>query len=97
MKYKESRTLQASDLRSLCIRKNWYTCGTNDEYYALLQRTHKPGYFTAAEMTTEKLAEIAADIHKHSDERYCNDGYLPDIPGIMFELAKICDTCFEEE
>ena len=95
MSYKESRTLQASELRTLCIRKNWYTCGDNDEYYALFGRLRSG--FQAAEMTTEKLAEIAADIHQHSDERDCKDGYLPDIPGIMFELAKICDTCFEEE
>ena len=95
MKYIERRTLQASELRALCILKNWYTCGTNDEYCALFNRLRTN--FIAAEMTTEKLAEIAADIHQHSDARDCNDGYLPDIPGIMFELAKICDTTFEEE
>lgn len=95
MKYIERRTLQASELRSLCIRKNWYTNGTNDEYCAMLRRTSHN--FQAVEMTTEKLAEIAEDIRQHSDERDCNDGYLPDIPGIMFDLAKICDTTFEEE
>ena len=95
MKYTETRTLQASELRTLCVRKNWYTRGTNDEYYALLRQTSHD--FQAVEMTTEKLAEIAADIRQHSDEQDCNDGYLPDIPGIMYELAKVCDTCFQEE
>lgn len=93
-KYTEKRTLQASELRALCIRKNWYTCGTNAEYCAMFDRL-RSGYLPA-EMTTEKLAEIAEDILQHSDAQDCNDGYLQDIPGIMFELAKICDTCFEE-
>lgn len=93
MKYTETRTLSAYDLRALCIKKNWYTCGTNEEYTALFHSlTHN---YLAVEMTTEKLAEIAADIYQHSDADDCTDGYL-DICSIMYDLAKTCNTTFEE-
>ena len=94
MKYTEHRTLSACSLRNLCIQKNWYTKGTNEEYYNMFRLlTHD---FHAAEMTTDKLSEIAADIYNHSSEDDCTDGYL-EIPDIMYDLAKICDTVFVEQ
>ena len=93
MKYIETRTLSAYELRALCIKKNWYTCGTNEEYSNLLHRCS--ANFVAVEMTTEKLAEIASDIFQHSDADDCTDGYL-EITSIMYDLAKACDTTFEE-
>ena len=35
--YKEVRTINKSDLRILCIRKSWYTEGTNEDYMELLK------------------------------------------------------------
>lgn len=32
MNYKEVRKIRAGKLRNLCIEKNWYTRGTNEEY-----------------------------------------------------------------
>ena len=93
MKYTETRTMSAYSLRALCIKKNWYTCGTNEEYTALFHRL--TSNYLAVEMTTEKLAEIATDIFQHSDANDCTDGYL-DICSIMYDLAKTCDTTFEE-
>ena len=31
-KFREVRTVSASDIRKLCIRNNWYTRGDNDQY-----------------------------------------------------------------
>jgi hypothetical protein len=94
MKYIERRTLDASELRNLCIRKNWYTNGTTEEYCNLFDMlTHN---FFYAEMTTEKLAELATDIYNHSDADDCTDGYL-EITDIMFDLAKACHTVFIEQ
>lgn len=93
MKYIETRTLCAYELRALCIRKNWYTGGTNEEYLGLFDRLTEN--HLAAEMTTEKLAEIAADILEHSNPDSCADGYL-DIPDIMYDLAKACCVTFRE-
>ena len=89
MKYRERRTLTAESLRNTCIKFDWYTNGTNEEYYncfRLLRDEH--GY---AEMTTEKLAEVAADIFAHSEEVNALD-----IPYVMYGLAKACDTVFIE-
>lgn len=93
-KYIERRTLSADELRNLCIRKNWYTNGTNKEYCNLFGLLTKD--FHSAEMTTEKLAEIATDIFNHSDENDCTDGYL-EIPDIMYDLARACHTVFIEQ
>ena len=90
MKYKETRILSADKLRALCIERDWYTLGDCEEYSALFDKL-RDCLWQSVEMTTEKLAEIAQDIMEHSD--------LPEdytITCIMFELARICTTYFEE-
>ena len=85
----EKRTLSMYRLRSLCVTNEWYTCGTNEEYANLLSSVHDDN-FEPVEMTTQKLAEIAADIMRHSN--------MPadyDLCCVMYELAKVCETCFE--
>lgn len=84
MKYTETRKIFAEDLRSLCIKMNWYTLGTNHDYARLLFD------FTNGSATTEKLAQIAEDIKAHSETEY-------EITSIMFELARICRSFFEVE
>ena len=59
--YKEIRTLSSMDLRALCISEDWYTGGTNEEYYNLMQMTEKEN------ITTDDIVEIATDIIEHSD------------------------------
>ena len=93
MKFTERRTLQADTLRRLCIKKNWYTIGTNEEYCNLFSLLREN--YLSAEMTAERLALIAADIMEHSDADDCADGYL-EITDIMHDLAKACDTVFTE-
>ena len=88
MKYKEIRTLTANNLRELCIRQNWYTCGDNAEYEHLL-------YDLAASkphLTTEDIIEIAEDIAAHSN---LQDGY--DVAGIAWEVNRSCNVSFEQQ
>lgn len=94
MKFKERRTMSGYDLRNLCIKKNWYTRGTNGDYCELFEML--VDNCLSAEMTADKLYEIAANIFNHSDENDCTDGYLY-IPDIMYDLAKICSTVFIEQ
>ena len=84
MKYTETRTLYASDLRTLCIRENWYTHGDNDEYDALMCKTF------CANLTTEVIADIAQDIKDHSETDL-------EIPEIMYAVAAISHTTFAVE
>ena len=81
MKYTETRILHASDLRTLCIRENWYTHGDNDEYDALMCKTF------CANLTTEVIADIAQDIKDHSETDL-------EIPEIMYAVAAISHTTF---
>ena len=89
MKYTETRILDSSKLRSLCIEHNWYTHGNNEEYAHLFSMLHDEDG-CPENMTTDKLAEIAADIMAHSE--------ITDytITSVMFELARKCYTYFEE-
>lgn len=59
--YKVVRKLSMSALRSLCIEKEWYTNGDNDEYSHMLNMTKKE------DITSDDIVEIAADIMEHSD------------------------------
>ena len=92
--YKEIRRLHSTDLRALCIREDWYTGGTNEEYANLMDMTKKDN------ITTDDIVEIATDIIEHSDsargkfERASGgeDFYLH----VMFLIAESCNTYFEE-
>lgn len=84
MKYTETRTLHASDLRTLCIRENWYTLGDNDEYDTLMCKTF------CQNLTTEIIADIAQDIKDHSETDM-------EIPEIMYAVASISHTTFAED
>lgn len=89
-KYTETRVLNMENLRSLCIKNRWYTCGTNEEYDALFARLYDETG-CPANMTTENLAEIADDIMEHSRI----SDYT--ITSVMSELARACCTYFVEE
>lgn len=89
MKYTETRILDSSKLRTVCIQQAWYTCGTNEEYSNLFSKLHDENG-CPENMTTEKLAEIAADIMAHSEI----SDYT--ITSVMFVLARACITYFDE-
>ncbi len=78
--YKEIRRIFACDLRQLCVEKDWYTAGDNDEYKHLL-------FDLASDkenITTADIIEIAEDIMEHSEmEPDCT------IEGIALEVARI--------
>lgn len=83
----ETRIMYADDLRRLCIEKDWYTYGSNEEYAKLFLRLDRADG-ERAEMTPEKLYEIAEDIRLNSDWRWTT-------PAIMYELTRICQSFFE--
>ena len=92
--YKEIRKLHTSDLRALCIREDWYTGGTNEEYANLMNMTFKDN------ITTDDIVEISTDIIEHSEtakqkfERASGgeNFYLH----VMYLVAEACFTYFEE-
>lgn len=93
--YIEKRIINSSDIRTLCIEHNWFTEGTNEEYAELLDYgngwKYEGGY---RNITTDDLVEMATLIAEYSELDW-DDGNGDPIPMIMFELAKICTSCFE--
>lgn len=62
MKFKEARMIRSDEVKAMCIKDGFYTCGTNAEYCHLL--------FDLCEnkdASLEDLEEIAIDILDHSD------------------------------
>lgn len=94
--YKEVRRLHSTDLRALCIREDWYTGGTNEEYARLMEMTEKEN------ITTDDIVEIATDIIEHSDSAV---KAIKESAGLttgeiythfMFLIAEACHTFFTE-
>lgn len=88
MKFTETRTMNSSKLRSICIKMDWYTRGTNEEYSNLFAKLHDD-MGCPVHLTTEKLVEIAEDIWEHSEIQ----DYT--IESVLFELARTCYTYFD--
>lgn len=57
----ELKTTAIDDVRQLCIKKNWYTRGTNKEYDKLFNLV-KDG---------AAIMDIARDIYLHSTDETC--------------------------
>jgi hypothetical protein len=85
MKIKETRKLYRDDIRHLCVKQNWYTCGDNDDYSSILN------YVDCLEnVTAWEIGIIATDIKEHSETEYL-------VESICFEIARICRSHFEIE
>lgn len=84
----ETRTLSMEDLRKLCIKNNYYTEGTNDEYDRFLTSVK------GVEMTKSQIYYLAVNIFTHSDIE--NNGLSTDeiIASIMYNIAEACYTVF---
>lgn len=80
---KETRKLYSEELRMLCIKRNWYTEGTNAEYIPLLNAVDK-----LENVTTEDIVNIASNVLEYSKTEY-------PLSSICFEIAKICHSFFE--
>ena len=85
-------------MRSVCVRENLFTHGTENEYSAMfdmVQAENKKGL----EFSTESLYAIANDIAAHSDseswQRKTGLGYENFLEHIMFCLYEKMQTGFE--
>lgn len=81
---KETRQLNSEELRTLCIKKEWYTRGNNEEYRELLNYAND-----TQNITTDDITALARDIKEHSDTEHS-------ITSICFEIARVCNSYFEE-
>ena len=92
---KETRKIQIDKVRSMCIRNDYYTHGTCEEYAEMFEmcKVENP--------TTEDFAEIATDILYHSDKRKMKESTGLSMQEsrkcIMFELINDCTITYIED
>lgn len=87
--YTEIRKIDEVKVRKLCILKNWFTNGTNEEYAELLNYG-----FNEVLITSDELVEMATLIFEHSEPEYLRDY---DYTSVMYELAQCCYSYFVED
>lgn len=85
-KYEELRRLTPDSVRTLCIKKQWYTRGDNEAYSTLLNKVWDIED-SEQSITADQLSEIAEDIKAHSDTEY-------EVESIMWELNRAANTSF---
>lgn len=83
--YSEIRKVEMHELRKLAILKNWFTNATEEEYAQYLN------YANCDNITSDELVEMATLVKEYSNA----DDY--EYTTIMFEIAQVCYTFFEED
>ena len=89
-KITETRRMSGFDLRSLCIRNNWFTCGDCEAYDKFLNLSGN----NEKNITTADIYEMAQVVERYSSRDALAEMEITDI---MFYLAEICTTTFEIE
>lgn len=90
LKIVETRVMWRDDLRKLCIECDWFTYATNPEYDKFLDSVYGPDG-KSAEMTADRLLDMALEIQRYSDPDTCDMG----LEGIVYLLCRICFSAFE--
>lgn len=84
--YTEFRQVGICELRALAIRKNWFTSATEEEYAQFLD------YANCDNITSDELVEMATLVLEYTPMDYAYE-----VTTIMFEIAEICYSFFEED
>lgn len=84
--YTELRKVEMTALRSLAIRKNWFTSATEEEYAQFLN------YANCDNITSDELVEMATLVLEYTPMDYAYE-----VTTIMFEIAEVCYTIFVED
>lgn len=85
----ERRVISPEGVRRMCIGHEFYTCGDNAAYGAMLEKVGR----NSDDMTNEVLYEIAEDIMEHTDPARI-DGM--DVASMMFLIDnEVCHHCFD--
>lgn len=86
--YREVKKIGADKIRGLCIKNNWFTHGTIEDYDRLLNYG-----FSGKEITTDELVEMAEMICEYSGYENIKEY---DFASILYELNELCYSYFEE-
>lgn len=87
----ERNIVHPDKVRALCIKENWYTCGTNEEYSKMLAHCRVTGRGKQDQFLKD-LFEVASDIYNHSEIDLTMTGSteLEYISDIMYAISNEC-------
>ena len=80
----ESSIFDTHNIRKMCIVRNLYTRGNNEDYSRMLK------FAADADVTMENLFTIADDIAKHSDLNAYGCCYEESVENFIYVLANDC-------
>lgn len=91
MTIKEIKRMDDDKLRSMCVKSNWYTAGTNEDYINMFKMCKKDN------ITTNQLFKIAKDIYEHTDvdraEQGCSND-CSDMDNILNMMLYVNDCTY---
>lgn len=77
------------ELRSLCVRKDWFTCGSIADYDAMFNKLNN-------DMSDDEIVNVAIDIYNYSDvEKTAEEygvAYEEVFDNIVYEVFEIVHT-----
>lgn len=77
------------ELRSLCVRKDWFTCGSIADYDAMFNKLNN-------DMSDNEIVNVAIDIYNYSDvEKTAEEygvAYEEVFDNIVYEVFEIVHT-----
>jgi len=85
----ETRILEASDLRNVCVVNGYYTRGSVKSYEKLFDM------IPAGNVTIEDIYNMAYDITIYSDTEKEGCSEKEFLENVMFKIGKACNTLFE--
>lgn len=85
------KKLYRNDVRRLCIDRDYYTCGDNDQYAAMFALFDRP-LRTGSNITAMRLEAVAEDIKVHSD----TTDTVEDILSALAHLIRV-EVLYKEE
>ena len=93
MTTKEFRTISSEDVRNMCIKNNWYTNGSVEDYCTLLNYVDERG----SNVRDNDILNFAIDIFNHSSMDWREYGSKEDcVSCITYALLNDCIHHFME-
>ena len=91
MKIKETKKIDSDKLRNMCIKNNWYTAGSTEDYSKMFEMCKKDN------ISTSQLYKIAKDIYEHTNvdraEQGCSREYS-DTENILNMMIYVNDCTY---
>ncbi len=88
------QSLLECNVRKLCVKKDYFTCGANEEYFKMFDYIKEVS--KKRTIPDEAVYKIAKTIYKHSDfdKIKCDYSELDIIASLMFEINDLIVTTF---